>query len=168
MRGYPYPARMGKARVGIEVFRGSGEDRRSGRVYVEWTVVGDGEGGRNRKPDLDVAAVTGAVTAAVAVAKQTWESRVDGEAEGETETEDGAGDDREDGDDYDDNDDDFIKKAFLVCLALQALPALPCFCPVIFGPLSRRNKLPSLSFAIWTPRSHSLDIYTGTVPLRLR
>ncbi|KAF3165644.1 hypothetical protein TWF788_000673 [Orbilia oligospora] len=98
----------------------------------------------------------------------TWESRVDGEAEGETETEDGTGDDREDGDDYDDNDDDFIKKAFLVCLALQALPALPCFCPVIFGPLSRRNKLPSLSFAIWTPRSHSLDIYTGTVPLRLR
>ncbi|KAF3164516.1 hypothetical protein EYR41_005590 [Orbilia oligospora] len=128
MRGSPYPARMGKARVGIEVFRGSGEDCRSGRIYVEWTVVGDGKGGRNRKPDLDVAAVTAAAAAAAAVvAKPTWESRVDIDGEAEGETEDGEGDDQEDGDDDDYDDDDFIKKAFLVCLALQALQALPCF-----------------------------------------
>ncbi|KAF3131078.1 hypothetical protein TWF594_010151 [Orbilia oligospora] len=55
----------------------------------------------------------------------TWESRVDIDGEAEGETEDGEGDDQ-DGDD-DDDDDDFIKKAFLVCLALQALQALPCF-----------------------------------------
>ncbi|KAF3087055.1 hypothetical protein TWF103_001644 [Orbilia oligospora] len=57
----------------------------------------------------------------------TWESRVDIDGEAEGETEDGEGDDQDGDDDDDDDDDDFIKKAFLVCLALQALQALPCF-----------------------------------------